>query len=144
MKNYWTNLNESNNFESVPSNRDDDASAHDLNTLEIIADEKFSKSLSSRRDFLKFCGFGVSAALLASCESPVQCAIPLVLKPEEIIPGIANHYASTYFDGSQYCSILVKVRDGRPIKIEGNELSKITKGGTNAQVQAAVLNLYDS
>lgn len=144
MKNYWTNLNESNNFESVPSNRDDDASAHDLNTLEIIADEKFSKSLSSRRDFLKFCGFGVSAALLASCESPVQYAIPLVLKPEEIIPGIANHYASTYFDGSQYCSILVKVRDGRPIKIEGNELSKITKGGTNAQVQAAVLNLYDS
>ncbi len=144
MKNYWTNLNESSNFESI-SETNDKVSKDDLNTLEIIADEEFDKSIASRRDFLKLCGFGMSAAVLASsCEAPVQYAIPLVLKPEEIIPGIANHYASTYFNGNYYCAILAKVRDGRPIKIEGNESSLITKGGTSSQVQASVLNLYDA
>jgi molybdopterin-containing oxidoreductase family iron-sulfur binding subunit len=90
-------------------------------------------------------GFSVSAAALASaCQRPVQKAIPYLIKPEEIIPGKAQYYASTYMDGSDYCSILVKVRDGRPIKIEGNELSTLTGGGTSARVQASVLSLYDS
>ena len=40
--------------------------------------------------------------------------------------------------------VVVKQRDGRPIKIEGNELSSITKGGTSAQAQASVLDLYDT
>src|SRR6185437_2695402 len=52
-------------------------------------------------------------------------------------------YASTFADGGDYCAIVIKTRDGRPIKIEGNELSSITKGGTSARVQASVLNLYD-
>jgi MoCo/4Fe-4S cofactor protein with predicted Tat translocation signal len=98
----------------------------------------------SRRDFLKMLGFTVGYAALAnSCEMPVRKAIPYLSQPEEITPGIANYYASTFFDGHDYCSILVKSREGRPIKIEGNTLSKLTRGGTNARVQASVLSLYD-
>jgi molybdopterin-containing oxidoreductase family iron-sulfur binding subunit len=98
----------------------------------------------SRRDFLKIMGFTVGYAALAnSCEMPIRKAIPYLTQPEEITPGIANFYASTYFDGHDYCSILVKTREGRPIKIEGNTLSKLTQGGTNARVQASVLSLYD-
>src|SRR6185295_17270164 len=41
------------------------------------------------------------------------------------------------------CSLLVKTRDGRPIKIEGNDLSPIFGGGTCAVGQATVLSLYD-
>ncbi|MFN8208287.1 MAG: 4Fe-4S dicluster domain-containing protein [Bacteroidales bacterium] len=52
--------------------------------------------------------------------------------------------ASTYFDGSEWCPVVVKVRDGRPIKIEGNDLSRLTGGGTSARVQASVLSLYDN
>ncbi len=98
---------------------------------------------SSRRDFLKLMGFGVAAASLAACEAPIRKAIPYLNKPETIDPGVPNYYASTYNEGGDYCSIVVKTREGRPIKIEGNKLSSVTLGGTNAQVQASVLSLYD-
>ncbi|MCS6823115.1 MAG: TAT-variant-translocated molybdopterin oxidoreductase [Cytophagaceae bacterium] len=99
---------------------------------------------TSRRDFLKMLGFGLGAVTLAACEAPVKKAIPYLNKPEEIEPGIANYYASTYVDGGDFCSVLVKTREGRPIKIEGNSLCPISKGGTTARVQASVLSLYDS
>lgn len=99
---------------------------------------------ASRRDFLKVFGFTVaSAAIASSCEQPVRKAIPFLVQPEEMIPGKANYYASTFYDGVDYCPVLVKVRDGRPIKIEGNKLSSITQGATNARTQASVLGLYD-
>jgi MoCo/4Fe-4S cofactor protein with predicted Tat translocation signal len=98
----------------------------------------------SRRDFLKMMGFSVAAASLAACEAPIRKAIPYVNKPLDADPGIPNYYASTYLNGGDYCSIVVKVRDGRPIKVDGNSLSKVTLGGTNAQVEASVLSLYDN
>ena len=100
--------------------------------------ENLSASNSSRRDFLKFLGFSTAAATLAACETPVVKSIPYLVKPDEIIPGVANYYASTYYDGRDYASILVKTREGRPIKIENNGTS------SNARVQASVLSLYDS
>lgn len=98
----------------------------------------------SRRDFLKMMGFGVAAVSLAACEAPIRKAIPYVNKPEDSVPSVANYYASTYINGGDYCSIVVKTREGRPIKIEGNSLSSVTKGGTSAQVEASVLSLYDN
>jgi molybdopterin-containing oxidoreductase family iron-sulfur binding subunit len=98
----------------------------------------------SRRDFLKMMGFGMSAVTLAACEAPIRKAIPYVSKPMDTDPSIADFYASSYINGGEYCSILVKTREGRPIKIEGNALSKVTNGGTNAQVEASVLSLYDN
>ncbi len=98
----------------------------------------------SRRDFLKMMGFSVAAASLAACETPIRKAIPYVNKPVDVDPGIPNYYASTYINGGDYCSIVVKTREGRPIKIEGNALSSISRGGTNAQVEASVLSLYDN
>jgi len=98
----------------------------------------------SRRDFLKMMGFGMSAAALAACEAPIRKAIPYVNKPVDVDPSIANYYASTYVNGGDYCSIVVKTREGRPIKIDGNALSSVSKGGTSAQVEASVLSLYDN
>ncbi|TDN37474.1 4Fe-4S dicluster domain-containing protein [Hymenobacter sp. UV11] len=100
-------------------------------------------SVAPRRDFLKLMGFSVAAATLAACETPVHKAIPYLNKPEEIDPTISNFYASTYFTGSDYNAVLVKNRDGRPIKLEGNPESPVTRGGLSARAQAAVLNLYD-
>ncbi|WP_235297030.1 TAT-variant-translocated molybdopterin oxidoreductase [Portibacter marinus] len=115
------------------------------NLLETMGANPEATNLeSTRRDFLKFLGFGLGAATLAaSCEIPVKRAIPYVIKPDEIVPGVANYYASSYVNGGDYCAILVKTREGRPIKIEGNSLSPITKGGTSARAQALVLDLYD-
>jgi MoCo/4Fe-4S cofactor protein with predicted Tat translocation signal len=98
----------------------------------------------SRRDFLKMMGFGMSAVALAACEAPIRKAIPYVNKPVDVDPGIANYYASTYVNGGDYCSIVVKTREGRPIKVDGNALSSVSKGGTSAQVEASVLSLYDN
>ncbi len=99
---------------------------------------------SHRRDFLKMLGFGVSAVALASCETPVRKAIPYLNKPDEVEATIANYYASSYSLDGDYASILVKTREGRPIKIEANPASKISGNGISAKVQASVLSLYDN
>jgi molybdopterin-containing oxidoreductase family iron-sulfur binding subunit len=97
----------------------------------------------SRRDFLKLMGFSLAAASLAACEAPVRKAIPYVNKPVDINPSIPNYYASTFSSGGDYASIVVKTREGRPIKIDGNELSPINGKGVSAIVEASVLSLYD-
>lgn len=107
--------------------------------------EKSMEWGASRRDFLKYLGFSLGAATLAaSCDIPVRRAIPYVIKPDTIVPGVATYYASSFVQGGDYCAVLVKTRDGRPIKIEGNSLSKVTKGATSARAQASVLSLYDT
>jgi MoCo/4Fe-4S cofactor protein with predicted Tat translocation signal len=121
--------------------------------FEKYADKEFAEHLpinsnnegdgTNRRDFLKMMGFGIAAASLASCEAPIRKAIPYLNKPIDVDPGVPNYYASTYINGSDFASIVVKTREGRPIKIEGNKLSSLSGGGTTAQVQASVLSLYD-
>lgn len=111
--------------------------------LELFKDD-FLKLSSSRRNFLKVFGFSfASAAIIAACKRPVHMAIPYIIQPPEVTPGKALYYATTFFDGHEYSSILVKTRDGRPIKIEGNSLSPFNREGTTARVQASVLSLYD-
>lgn len=108
-------------------------------------DQTDGKWQTGRRDFLKLMGFGLGAATVAaSCEIPVKKAIPYVTKPDEIVPGVANYFASSFVNGGDYCPVLVKTREGRPIKIEGNTLSGVTHGGTSARAQAAVLSLYNN
>jgi MoCo/4Fe-4S cofactor protein with predicted Tat translocation signal len=142
-KRYWKGVEELNNDPEFVRLRNDEFFEH-LPVDEALQQKAESSSSTSRRDFLKFLGFSVAAASLAACETPVRKAIPYVIKPEEITLGVPNYYASTYFDGNDYGSILVKTREGRPIKIEGNELSTLTKGGSSARIQASVLGLYDS
>ena len=119
--------------------------AGDRQSIFEMQQELKKATTATRRDFLKVFGFTVaSAAIASSCEQPVRKAIPLLIQPEEIVPGKASYYASTFFDGIDYCPIIVKVRDGRPIKIEGNKLSSLTQGATNARTQAAILGIYDN
>jgi len=117
--------------------------AEQLPTEAFLGDEeKLSESSTSRRDFLKFLGFSTAAASLAACEAPIQKVIPFVVKPEETIAGEADWYASSFYDGNDFASLLIKNREGRPIFLKTNDLCD--KGGVNARVQASVLNLYDA
>jgi MoCo/4Fe-4S cofactor protein with predicted Tat translocation signal len=102
-----------------------------------------SEAGASRRDFLAMMGFSLAAAGLAGCRGPVQNAIPLLVGSDDIIPGVANYYATTCRGCASSCSLVVKQRDGRPIKIEGNAESTLFGNGTCATGQSTVLSLYD-
>jgi molybdopterin-containing oxidoreductase family iron-sulfur binding subunit len=102
-----------------------------------------AEALPDRRDFLSLLGFSLGAAGAASCRAPVQHAVPLPVASNELVPGAANWYATTCGGCPASCALLVKQRDGRPIKIEGNADSELFGGGTCATGQAAVLSLYD-
>jgi molybdopterin-containing oxidoreductase family iron-sulfur binding subunit len=140
MKTYWRSIEELANPKEL--RREEVREEAKQKSMLMRGDNELNAA--SRRDFLKTFGFGIAAAsIVASCKRPVDKAIPYLVKPDEINPGTANYYASSYFEGNEYGSIIVKVRDGRPIKIEGNTLSSISQGGTSARMQASVLNLYD-
>lgn len=135
---YWKGLEEMNKTpEFVEKSKNE--FAEPLPIEELLEGSGLS-AVTPRRDFLKAMGFGLGAVSLAACNvAPVIKSVPYLIKPEEVTSGIPNYYASSYKGGS----ILVKTREGRPIKIEGNTNCVINNGGLGAQAQAAVLDLYD-
>lgn len=141
-KKYWKGLEEYNRSPGFEKNKDQEF-AEKLPIGEVLSENNLNLK-SSRRNFLKFMGFSISAATLAACSrSPVKKAIPYVNKPPEINPGRANYYASTCFATNEAIGVLVKTREGRPVKIEGNPADPRTHAGTSAVAQASVLSLYD-
>ncbi|MGG9970747.1 TAT-variant-translocated molybdopterin oxidoreductase [Ferruginibacter sp. SUN002] len=141
-KKYWQNFGELNQTEAFEQSAKNEFKEELLPIEEL--DNGMLNAKTPRRDFLKYLGFSTAAATIAaSCEMPVRKAVPYLQKPDNLIPGVANYYASTYVSEGDAVPVIVKQRDGRPIKIEGNEASKITGGGTSAQAQASVLDLYD-
>lgn len=139
---HWQSFEELNNDAKFLQNKKNEF-AEELPLVSEVNDIA-NNSNASRRDFLKVLGFSLGAATLAAgCEIPVKKVVPYVVKPETVTPSIATWYASTFLNGSDYESILVKTREGRPIKIEGNEKSSISRGATSAKAQAAVVSLYD-
>ncbi|WP_219223972.1 TAT-variant-translocated molybdopterin oxidoreductase [Pedobacter antarcticus] len=137
-KKYWKGLEEFNKTsEFVESNKNEFAEPL---PIEDVLNEAGLSTVTPRRDFLKALGFGLGAVTLAACQpAPVHKAVPYLIKPEEVIPGIPNYYVSS-FNGQP---VLVKTREGRPIKIEPNPGAGVFNQGTDAQAQASVLDLYD-
>ena len=142
-KTYWKGLDEKDQSPEFVQNSNKEF-REDLSVDEFIGSEAIGDFQTGRRDFLKFLGFGVAAAALASCEAPVIKSIPYVNKPEDITPGVANWYASTFYDGNDYGNVLVKAREGRPIWVKGNKDFGLTRGGITPRIGASVLNLYNS
>lgn len=142
-KKYWTGLDQLHNTPEFQE-RAENEFAPEATAEHLLESDNLDEGSTKRRDFLKFLGFSVGAATLAACETPVNKAVPYLNKPEEITPGVPNFYASTFFDGTDYASILVKTREGRPIKVVGNKKSKLTGGALNSRVNSSVLGLYDS
>ncbi|MDV7139960.1 TAT-variant-translocated molybdopterin oxidoreductase [Maribacter sp. TH_r10] len=143
-KKYWKSEAELNPNDSIVEALRQNEFVEEIPVDEFLGDkEKLSSTNTNRRDFLKYVGFSTAAASLAACEGPVKKSIPYVVQPERIIPGVANYYATTIANGFDFASVLVKTREGRPIKIENNTDAKVN-GGANARVQGSVLSLYDS
>ena len=140
-KRYWSGLDElhgTEEFKAVQGQEFPGVQSVD----EFLSDDRLESTHTGRRDFLKFMGFSLTAATLAACETPVIKSIPYTNKPEEVTPGVANYYASTFYNGQDYGQVLVKTREGRPIFIKSNALTG--EGKVGVRVNASVMGLYDS
>src|SRR3546814_16175448 len=127
-KKYWKGLEE---LHQTPAFVENKGSEFTENIpIENVLNEAGLSTKTPRRDFLKALGFGVGAVTLAACNrTPVHKAVPYLIKPEEITPGIPNFYASSY----KGKSVLVRTREGRLILLEANPAA----GGLNFGTEAA-------
>ncbi|MBI3077532.1 MAG: molybdopterin-dependent oxidoreductase [Deltaproteobacteria bacterium] len=97
----------------------------------------------TRRDFLKVLGTG-AAASVTGCSAPLpDKLIPLVIPAEEVIPGEATWYATVCRECPAGCGMLVRTREGRAVKVEGNPDHPVNRGRLCARGQAAVQGLYN-
>jgi MoCo/4Fe-4S cofactor protein with predicted Tat translocation signal len=97
----------------------------------------------TRRTMLQLMGASLSLAGLAACRRPVETIVPYVNAPEEIVPGVPLRYATTMPFGVNAVGLVVESHEGRPTKIEGNELHPSSLGAASAWTQAAIFDLYD-
>ncbi|NBU72989.1 MAG: molybdopterin oxidoreductase, partial [Bacteroidetes bacterium] len=131
---YWAD-------ESIQTRNSQEFFDKPIETLEKI--EAMDKTGVTRRDFLTVMGASMAMASFACARRPVNKIIPYVVQPQEMTPGNPLYFASTCRECAKSCGLLVKTREGRPIKLEGNEEHPVNNGRLCAQGQASVLNLYD-
>src|SRR6266496_244858 len=117
--------------------------AEDVNgNLVQLSRTKPAKGVS-RRTFLEVLGYSSAALALSGCRAPQQKIVPYLKQPVEFTPGVASWFASVCGGCSAACGTLVKVRDGRPIKLEGNPDHPLSSGGLCALAHGMVFGLYD-
>ena len=98
----------------------------------------------SRRDFFGLVGAAAAVAATVACDRKGQgTVVPYTKRPVEVLPGVANHYASATHEGRRVYPVLVKTREGRPIHLTGNDEHPGVKGKTSPRTMADVLRLYD-
>lgn len=129
---YWTSIEDLLSPENASKN-------------EFKEEAHVSNTQFSRRDFLMASGYSVLGMTVAGCSRMrPQSLIGYLHNQSDIVPGVANWFASTCQGCSANCGTLVKTREGRPIKIEGNSDSVAGRGGLCSVGHASVLSLYDS
>ena len=136
---YWRSLRELHDGEAV-----DEQKAREFMSGVTEDFDPADLSPMSRKQFLAL--LTASAAFAAAGCSGYRDKgeiVPYAQKPEEVTPGVPNFYASTCTGCAQACGILIKTREGRPIKIDGNPDHPVNRGAVCARGQASILNLYD-
>ena len=102
------------------------------NEPSVTENHKSSDGLTEtvgRRTFLKLVGGAAPAAAVAACSPvPPEQIIPYVIPPEDVIPGVATWYASVCGECPAGCGTLVRTREGRAVKVEGNPEHPINRG----------------
>jgi molybdopterin-containing oxidoreductase family iron-sulfur binding subunit len=98
-----------------------------------------------RRHFIKIMGAaGALATLAGGCYArDEEHIVPYVEQPENVVPGNADFYATSFPLGGYAQGVLVESQQGRPTKIEGNPSHPASRGATSTFMQASVLDLYD-
>ncbi|MCC2642362.1 MAG: Nitrate reductase [Nitrospira sp.] len=87
-------------------------------------------------------GLAAAGSLLPGCERETHRLVPYLLPDDEIVPGVADWYASTCHECHAGCGIAVRVMEGRAKKIEGNPAHPLNQGKLCAKGQASLQGLY--
>ena len=97
-----------------------------------------------RRTFLKVLGSTAPAAAAAACAPiPAERIIPYVVPPEDVVPGVATWYATVCGECPAGCGMVVRTREGRAVKVEGNPEHPVNRGSLCIRGQASLQGLYD-
>ncbi len=96
----------------------------------------------NRRQFMGLLSASMAVAA-TSCRRPDHKFVPTVKAVEYVTPGLPNYYTTAFSKGNAAYGLLVKSREGRPVKIEGNDKDPVTKGTSSSLIQATLLSLYD-
>ena len=96
-----------------------------------------------RRIFLKVLGSAAPAAAAACAPAPVERIIPYVVPPDDVVPGVDAWYATVCGECPAGCGMLVRTRDGRAVKVEGNPEHPVNRGALCIRGQAALQGLYN-
>ncbi|PCJ66357.1 MAG: molybdopterin oxidoreductase [Bacteroidetes bacterium] len=140
--NYWKGVEELEQTQEFVSSNANEFS-EGLPLEKIFSNDDATRA--NRRDFLKYFGFGLGAVTLAACnKTPLKKAIPYIEKPDNVTPGVPLFYASGSVSNSEGFPVLVKVREGRPIKFEPNKEAAYFGGGLDGLGHSAILSLYDT
>ncbi len=138
-KKYWSTLEEYYRDPEVEKLRKEEF----FDKPEKSFKQDFGPQGFSRRDFMKLGGAAAIFSMIACGNRPVEKLVPYVSQPEEITLGVPNYYASTCTACPAACGLVVKTREGRPIKMEGNPEHPVNKGRLCARGQTSLLDLYD-
>jgi molybdopterin-containing oxidoreductase family iron-sulfur binding subunit len=95
-----------------------------------------------RRSFMEM--FSATSVLgAAACvQRPVEKAIPYVQQPLDQFPGEPVYYATTCGECASGCGVMVKTREGRPVKLEGLPAHPISDGHLCAVGQSALQGMW--
>ncbi len=135
---YWLSLeqwSQDKNFQKLAGS--------DKEFLHPVPSEKEGLDLWERREFLQLMAAGMALASFGCVRRPTEKIVPYIKRPEDVSLGKDSLYSSSYYDGEEGFGILVKTREGRPIKIEGNKEHPVNKGGLSARAHSHILSLYD-
>lgn len=103
----------------------------------------------TRRDFLKIMGAGSAVAMgipLVACKpgrEQMEKVVSQLIPAEELVPGLPLWYTSTCTECPANCGILLKTREGRVIKVEGNPDHPVNEGAHCMWCESSLQTLYN-
>ncbi len=136
IPNYWKSLDEKYQTEEFIQQAEKEFQSSPLQAED-------EKSGLARRQFMKLMGASIALSSAACVRRPVQKIIPYNKRPSEVIPGLPNYYASSFFDGREGFGVTVKTREGRPLFVKGNSEYPGNGSGLSVRGSSQLLALYD-